>query len=60
MDPAEYVLQPFSSDEEPVAAAVIERAVAATECWLAEGIVPAMDRFNRVSDSAEPIPQERC
>jgi hypothetical protein len=26
---------------------VIERAVAAVECWLAEGIVAAMDQYNQ-------------
>jgi PTH1 family peptidyl-tRNA hydrolase len=47
MDPAEYVLQPFSDSEKLVLAETVERAVAAIECWLAEGILAAMDRFNR-------------
>lgn len=47
MDPAEYVLQPFAEEERPLLPELLERAVAATECWLAEGIVAAMDRFNR-------------
>jgi PTH1 family peptidyl-tRNA hydrolase len=46
MDPADYVLQPFSSEEQACFAQVLERSVAAIECWLAEGIVAAMDRFN--------------
>lgn len=46
MDPAEYVLQPFAEDELTCLKAVLERAVAAVECWLAEGIVAAMDEFN--------------
>ena len=47
MDPADYVLQPFSSQEQACFAQVLEWSVAAIECWLDEGIVAAMDRFNR-------------
>jgi PTH1 family peptidyl-tRNA hydrolase len=47
MDPADYVLQPFSEDEEHLLAAVMETASAAIECWIADGITAAMDRFNR-------------
>jgi PTH1 family peptidyl-tRNA hydrolase len=47
IDPADYVLQPFNEDEEALVAEVVSRAVAAVECWLAEGVVAAMDRFNR-------------
>ncbi len=53
MDPAEYVLQPFSDEEKPILAEAVERAVAAIECWLAEGIVAAMDRFNRPASVVE-------
>jgi PTH1 family peptidyl-tRNA hydrolase len=47
MDPAEYVLQPFAEEEQPLLPELLERAAAAIECWLTEGIVAAMDRFNR-------------
>lgn len=47
MDPADYVLQPFSRGEEDLVTETVERAVSAIECWLAEGIVAAMDRFNQ-------------
>ncbi|MFN2226975.1 MAG: aminoacyl-tRNA hydrolase [Anaerolineae bacterium] len=47
MDPADYVLLPFRGEEKEVLAHVIERAVAAVECWLAEGIVAAMDQYNQ-------------
>jgi PTH1 family peptidyl-tRNA hydrolase len=47
MDPAHYVLQPFDRDQRPLVAEVLPQAQAAIECWLAEGIVTAMDRFNR-------------
>ncbi len=46
MDPADYVLQDFSPEEEAVMAEVRERAVAAIETWLEEGIETAMNRFN--------------
>jgi len=47
MDPADYVLQPFSPDEMPVVQQVLETAVSAVETWLLEGIEAAMNRFNR-------------
>ncbi len=55
MDPADYVLQPFAEDEEVIVAEVVRQAVAAVECTLTEGIIAAMDRFNRmVSCAGEP------
>lgn len=50
MDPAEYVLQPFSESQMPLVNEAVAAAVAAAECWLQDGIVAAMDRYNR----AEP------
>jgi PTH1 family peptidyl-tRNA hydrolase len=47
MDPAEYVLLPFDEDQQELVDEVLERAVAAIECWLVDGIVAAMDEFNR-------------
>ncbi len=46
MDPAEYVLQPFSTDQEKEMAFVRPRAAEAIECWLAQGIEAAMNQFN--------------
>ena len=46
MDPAAYVLQPFSRDEEALIDMARARAVQAIECFLAEGIVAAMNKFN--------------
>jgi PTH1 family peptidyl-tRNA hydrolase len=45
-DPADYVLHPFTEDELPVISEARQRAVQAIECWLAEGIEVAMNRFN--------------
>ena len=50
MDPVDYVLRPFDRDQKPFLADAVGRAAAAVECWLAEGIVAAMDRFNRPAD----------
>jgi len=47
MDPAAYVLQDFSVEEQPLVEEALERAVAAIETWLREGIVMAMSRHNR-------------
>jgi PTH1 family peptidyl-tRNA hydrolase len=58
MDPAEYVLRPFSEDEKARVIEVVERAVATIECWLTEGITAAMDRFNRSAYNTAPGYQE--
>jgi len=46
MDPAAYVLQNFSAEQEEMMAEVRERAVVAVETWLAQGIEVAMNEFN--------------
>lgn len=46
MDPADYVLQDFSPEQEEVMAQARERAVRAIERWLEAGIVEAMNEFN--------------
>lgn len=54
MDPADYVLQPFDKERLPLLAQVVAWAVAAAESWLGEGIVAAMERFNRPLSIPEP------
>jgi PTH1 family peptidyl-tRNA hydrolase len=44
MDPAAYVLQDFSADEEPLLEETLERALTAIETWLRGGIDAAMTR----------------
>ncbi len=46
MDPADYVLRPFSADQEAEMAFVRPRAADAVEVWLTNGIAAAMNRFN--------------
>jgi len=46
-DTAAYVLAPFSEDEERDLGARIATAAAAIDAIIAEGLVPAMNRFNR-------------
>ena len=48
MDPAAYVLQDFSAEEEPLVGETLERAVAAIETWLREGVEEAMGRYNQI------------
>ena len=58
MDPADYVLHPFSKEDKEAVILVIDQAVAAVEAWLADGIVAAMDRFNRPpAQDGEPAPR---
>ncbi len=46
MDPADYVLQNFSTDEETLFTPRRARGVEAALCWLFEGVEVAMNRFN--------------
>ncbi len=46
MDPADYVLQDFSADEELLLDETLGRAVAAVEIWLDAGIESAMNQCN--------------
>jgi PTH1 family peptidyl-tRNA hydrolase len=46
MDPAAYVLQPFSKDDAILAQQVREKTADAIELWLNEGIEVAMTAFN--------------
>jgi len=46
MDPADYVLQDFTPDEEAVMALTRATAVQAIAVWLREGLDAAMNRFN--------------
>lgn len=47
-DPAEYVLAPVPGGERPVFDEAVQQAVEALECWIAEGVMTAMNRFNRL------------
>lgn len=43
----EHVLDEFAPEEQPVLEEAVRRAADAVECWLAEGLPAAMNRFNR-------------
>lgn len=47
LDPADYVLQPFDEEQQSLLSQVVELATSAAVCWLAKGIVAAMDEYNR-------------
>lgn len=53
MDPADYVLQPFSAEQEKEMLFVRQRAADAIEAWLAQGITAAMNQFNAGSNPAD-------
>jgi peptidyl-tRNA hydrolase, PTH1 family len=46
MDPANYVLQNFSADEEEVFGPLREKIADAVECWIFEGVEAAMNKYN--------------
>lgn len=50
----EHVLDEFDEDERAVVDEAIERAADAVECWLDEGALAAMNRFNRRTSMEEP------
>ena len=45
-DPIDFVLGRFSEEQSGVVGPAVEASVMAMECWLAEGIDAAMNRFN--------------
>ncbi len=47
-----HVLSPFSRQEEEVIGPAVLRAADAVECWLADGIDTAMNRYNKAEDQA--------
>ncbi|MCA9245002.1 MAG: aminoacyl-tRNA hydrolase [Phycisphaerales bacterium] len=46
----EWVLSRYSPEEREVMEAAIGRAADAVECWIKEGLEPAMNRFNQKAD----------
>jgi PTH1 family peptidyl-tRNA hydrolase len=53
MDPADYVLQDLNTDEEELFEESFDRAVAAIETWLREGLEEAMSRHNQAPPEIE-------
>jgi PTH1 family peptidyl-tRNA hydrolase len=45
-----YVLDRPTKEQKPLLTAAIERATEAVFCWIENGIEPAMNKFNRVSE----------
>ena len=54
---ADYVLEPFDEEQEPLVNEVVESTVACIECWLARGVVAAMERFNQPQPVSAGVPQ---
>lgn len=60
VDRVSYVLGDFTAAERPVAEDAADRAAAAVECVLRNGLIAAMDRYNaapRAAAAAAPAPQ---
>ena len=49
-DLADHVLGRFAPDERPIIAEAVARSADAAELFVAEGIAPVMNRFNRKED----------
>lgn len=45
-DPATYVLQQFRTEEQEEVSQMVSTAVDAAECWLTQGMLTAMNRYN--------------
>jgi PTH1 family peptidyl-tRNA hydrolase len=55
----EHVLEEIAPEAAPVLQAAVRRAADAVECWVAEGVLGAMNQFNRRDKpSSESVPQE--
>jgi PTH1 family peptidyl-tRNA hydrolase len=50
----DWVLTPFTEEEEALLERALPRAVDAVLCFVCEGIAPAMNRFNGPWPEAEP------
>jgi peptidyl-tRNA hydrolase, PTH1 family len=46
-DPADYLLTQFTKDEEAELPGIVDQAADACEAWLNDGLITAMNRFNR-------------
>jgi PTH1 family peptidyl-tRNA hydrolase len=53
MDSANWVLSRFRQDEKELAEVMTKLAADSVETWAAEGVVAAMNRFNRTSKSSQ-------
>lgn len=63
VDPADHVLRPFAEEEKALVAEAVTRAVASIESWCVEGILAAMDTFNRLEstrgEEVSPVQENR-
>jgi PTH1 family peptidyl-tRNA hydrolase len=57
-DTVTHVLQEFSDSENQSLGPALDRASAAAEVFISDGIVAAMDRFNAVAPAGDSAPEE--
>ena len=56
----EHVLEEFAPEELPALEEAVRLAADAVECWVAEGVLSAMNRFNRrVDPSGDEVPSKQ-
>jgi PTH1 family peptidyl-tRNA hydrolase len=53
VDPADYVLGPVSATERAALEEAVQQAVRAVGCWVGEGLMAAMNRFNVKRESQD-------
>ncbi|MDP9375539.1 MAG: aminoacyl-tRNA hydrolase [Chloroflexota bacterium] len=58
-EPKDYVLTRFGKEQAAELPAIVARAADAAELWLAEGIIAAMNRYNRAPAATPPHPGGR-
>lgn len=59
MDQADYVLGRFTPEQEPLIAAALDKAADAAEMFVAQGVAPAMNRFNAPPRPPKPPREPR-
>ena len=58
-DLADHVLARFEPDERPIVAEAVNRSADAADLFVADGIAPVMNRFNRKSESEKDEKEEK-
>jgi len=58
-DLADHVLARFEPDERPIVAEAVSRSADAADLFVADGIAPVMNRFNRKSESEKDEKEEK-
>ena len=55
-EPSDYVLSRFSKEQAAALPEIIGRAADAAELWLTDGLIAAMNRYNRAVETPNRTP----